>query len=68
MAGRPREVIIPLYTTLMISHPEYFFHLWCSQNKEDKDLLTNAQRKAIEMDHFFFVKDMFVNTSLDRLR
>jgi len=49
MAGRLREVIIPLHTTLMISHLEYCVHPWCSQNKAYKDLLGNAQRKAAEM-------------------
>ncbi|GAB0181777.1 hypothetical protein GRJ2_000643000 [Grus japonensis] len=49
ITSRSREVILPLYSTLMRPYLEYCIQLWGPQYKRDMELLERVQRWAMKM-------------------
>ncbi|PKU42772.1 hypothetical protein llap_6922 [Limosa lapponica baueri] len=66
VASRSKQVILPLYSTLMRLHLQCCVQLWGPQYKKDMDLLELVQRKAMKM--IRGLEDLSCEDSLRELR
>ena len=49
VAGRVRDVTLPLYSALVKPDLEYCVQMWSPQNRRDMDLLERIQRRVTNM-------------------